>query len=145
MADDQVHLARLAGGELRELLRLLDGSDIEELELEVSGTKLRFRRLVAADRSGRAEPAGVEQRSDWRAPVFVVAERVGFFHPPDGAVSLQPGDAVNADQVLGVIDSLNVPSPVRAPCQGVLDEVLVEEGQPVEYGQPLFVLHPAES
>ena len=145
MADDQDLLARLAGGELRELLRLLDGSDIEELELEVSGTKLLFRRSVAAERSGRVETGGVEQRPDSRTSVFVVAERVGFFHRPDGAGNLQPGDSVDLDQVLGVIDSVNIPSPVQAPCSGVLDEVLVEEGQPVEYGQPLFVLHPVES
>jgi acetyl/propionyl-CoA carboxylase alpha subunit len=145
MADDQDFLARLAGGELRELLRLLDGSDIEELELEVSGTKLVFKRSVAEETSSRVDTAGIEQQTDWRAPIFVVAERVGFFHQPDGAGRPRAGDSVSADQVLGVIDSLNVPSPVQAPCSGVLDEVLVEEGQPVEYGQPLFVLHPVES
>jgi biotin carboxyl carrier protein len=73
---------------------------------------------------------------------FVVAERVGFFHygGGNGAAPLKVGDQVVSAQVLGVINSLSVSTPVPSPCSGVLDEVLVEEGQPVEYGQPLFVV-----
>src|SRR5687767_1957465 len=103
MADDQDLLARLAGGELRELLRLLDGSDIEQLDLEISGTKLLFRRVAANGQSEQSEHgAPIEQATSWRAPVFVVAERVGFFHHPDGAAACQAGDSVDTGQVLGV-------------------------------------------
>jgi len=133
----------LADGELRELLEIVDGSDIEELELEVAGTKLHFRRLVRVS-APEVSPDGHQLSPAESRPkaTFVVAERVGFFHysAENGTVPRAVGDSVLADQVIGVIDSLNVPSPVAAPCSGVLGEVLVDEGQAVEYGQPLFVI-----
>ena len=74
---------------------------------------------------------------------FVLAERVGFFHHPTEAEGpLKAGDRVAAGQVLGIIDSLSVPIPLQAARAGRVEEVLVEDGQPVEFGQPLFVLRP---
>jgi biotin carboxyl carrier protein len=144
---DQEILSWLAQGELRELLDLVGASDVEELELEISGTRLSLRR--APRQSARAEltveepaapgPVGAETS-------FVVAEQVGFFHEPadsDGGVA-RPGLRIRAGQALGTIDSLNVPIPLTAPIAGRLVEVLVEDGQPVEYGQPLFLIEPGD-
>ena len=143
MAGDQDTLARLAGGELRELLRMIEGTDIEELELEVGGTKLFFKRPAGA-RLPAADGAEASPLPGPHDAAFVVAERVGFFHfGADGpAEPPRVGDRVELGQVLGVIDSLSVPIPVAAPRDGLLDEILVEEGQPVEFGQPLFVIQP---
>jgi biotin carboxyl carrier protein len=143
MPSDRETLGRLADGELGELLGILEGSDIEELELNLAGTRLYFRREpgVAGETAPSAtSPNGVATGSD---TIFVVAERVGFFHhQSDRAAPLKPGDPVLAGQTIGVIDSLNVPISVQAPGAGEIEEVLVEEGQPVEYGQPLFVISP---
>jgi biotin carboxyl carrier protein len=145
---DQEILAQLAQGELRELLDLIGSSDVEELELEVSGTQLSLRRApaqpdrpaLAVDEHAAPGPLGAESKN------FVVAELVGFFHEPaepDGGVA-RPGLRVRAGRVLGTIESLNVPIPVTAPIAGRLVEVLVEDGQPVEYGQPLFLIEPGD-
>ena len=140
MPDDEL-LARLAGGELRELLSLLDGSSVEELELELAGTRLFVKRRPSAEPP--ASDSHVSAAAAGSEAAFVVAERVGFFHfPADRGQIPTVNDAVTAGQVLGVIDSLNVPIPVLAPSAGRLEEVLVEEGQPVEYGHPLFVILP---
>ena len=144
MPDDREQLARLAGGELRELLRLLEGSDVEELELEVSGTKLYFKRDLAATAAPAATDGGADQATPPEpASTRLVAERVGFFHFPDGGAP-RAGERVRADQVVGVVDSLNIASPVTTPSAGQIAEVLVEDGQPVEYGQLLFVIGPEE-
>ena len=147
MPSDQEILSRLAQGELRELLDLVGASDVEELELEISGTRLSLRRAprqparaaLAVDLDAAPGPVGAGTN-------FVVAELVGFFHElaePDGG-PLRPGLRVRAGRVLGTIDSLNVPIPVTAPIAGRLVEVLVEDGQPVEYGQPLFLIEPGD-
>lgn len=142
MAEDD---GTLGGAELRELLQLISGTDIENLEIEVGGTRLYLER-------GMAEfAAGTRPAQDSPRPIpegmpasFVVSDRVGFFHYSDGELITHPkvGDQVAADQVLGVIDSVSVLTPVQAACSGRLDEVLVDEGQPVEFGQPLFVIRP---
>ena len=141
MTDEPELLSRLVGGDLRTLLRLLDGSDVEELELELGDTKLAFQRDLAD--AARPAAAGAAVSEEQAAGTTVVAERVGFFHLPEGNQP-QAGDHVRAGQVVGVIDSLNVPTPVPAPHAGRIDRVLVEDGQPVEYGQPLFVIAPEE-
>jgi biotin carboxyl carrier protein len=144
MAGDQEALARLADGELRELLGMVEGTDIEELELEVSGTRLFFKRPAARTSPQAPGAEGEPTPGPGRARVdFILAERVGFFHYPTEAEGpLKPGDEVAAGQVLGVIDSLSVPIPLSSARAGRVEEVLVEEGQPVEFGQPLFVLQP---
>jgi predicted deacylase len=140
MAGERELLGRLADGELRELLQMLDGSDVEELELHVGGTRLYFRREPGPS---AAPPPSADSPDSGDGTAFVVAKRVGFFHHQSDRVGpLKPGDRVAAGQTIGVIDSLNVPISVQAPSDGAIEEVLVEEGQPVEYGQPLFVIRP---
>jgi acetyl-CoA carboxylase biotin carboxyl carrier protein len=147
VANDQETLARLADGELRELLQLLDGTDIEELELDVAGTRLLFKRRQGGQGAQPQAEGATEADGPATTPsAFVVAERVGFFHYPDGAAGpLEPGDLIAAGQTLGNIDSLSVPIPLQAPRAGRLAEVLVDDGQAVEYGQPLFVIDAGEA
>lgn len=141
-ADDG--LARLTGGELRQLLRLLDGTDVEELELELGDTRLFCRRVLrdkpAASAAERASAAPEEADR-----TVIAADRVGFYHLPKGMEGgFKVGDRVGLNETLGVVDALNVTNPVVATRAGRLDEVLVEDGQPVQYGQPLFVVRAGE-
>jgi len=144
VADDRDTLASLADGELRDLLRIIARSDIEELELQIAGTRLFFKRPASHEAPERDTPGEVPPTSaEGPGTESVLADRVGFFHYPDEASTHpSPGDRVAAGQVLGVIESLSVPTPIHATNPGLLEAVLVEEGQAVEYGQPLFVLRP---
>ena len=73
--------------------------------------------------------------------VVVVSHAVGTFHLPPHATPV--GTTVRAGTVLGVVESLKVPNEVKASHAGRVEGYLVEEGQGVEYGQPLVVLNPA--
>ena len=55
---------------------------------------------------------------------------------------VEVGDRVEPGQVLCIVEAMKVMNEVRADRAGLIEEVLVEEGQPVEYGQPLFRLRP---
>ena len=68
---------------------------------------------------------------------------VGTFYKaasPDAAPFVQVGDRVNPDTTLCIIEAMKVMNEVKAEKSGVIKEILVENGQPVEYGQPMFVL-----
>ena len=63
---------------------------------------------------------------------------VGIFHSAGN--SMTEGVAVKAGQSVGAIESMKLMNDVISECDGVIAEVLVEDGLPVEYGQPLFRL-----
>ena len=62
---------------------------------------------------------------------------------PAGGVLVTVGDQVKAGQLVATIESLNVINEVETPIAGRFVEILVQEGQPVEYGQPLMVIDSA--
>ena len=110
---------------------------LTEIEVRHEGSTLRLRRNVASVPPPQAlvvpplvgAPAAAELAS-----TTVSAEHVGVFHP----LALQQGDTVKVGQVLGQIDTMRLLSDCKAPVSGKLIGIFAEEGQPVEYGQPLF-------
>jgi acetyl-CoA carboxylase biotin carboxyl carrier protein len=111
---------------------------LTEMEIRHEGATLRMRRKTA---TMALQPTSL---SPVAAPVeaaslthYVKAEHVGVIHP-----LVEVGALVKLGQVLGQIDTMRLLSDCRAPVAGTLLQVLVEEGQPVEYGQPLFELAP---
>lgn len=129
--------------QLGELLKILDGSDVEELEVEHEGARF----LVKRDLSG-AEPAvrTVIERPEPtpRLDSFVItAPVVGVFRRNAGGRGepvLDQGDAVAAGQVVGAVEAMGMLNRVQSERAGVVQEMLVRDGQPVEYGQPLLVV-----
>lgn len=88
---------------------------------------------VAPD--SRAAPTPVHPVQELQT---VRSRRVGVFHHLEPPVVL--GQTVAAGQTLGVIESMRILSDVRAERAGAVNEILIEDGAPVEYDQPLFVL-----
>lgn len=109
---------------------------LTEIEVRHEGSTLRLRRNVATvpPPQGLAPPPRVESPAAALASTSVSAEHVGVFHP----LALQQGDTVKVGQVLGQIDTMRLLSDCKAPVSGKLIGIFAEEGQPVEYGQPLF-------
>ncbi len=72
----------------------------------------------------------------------ITAGLVGVFHA--GRVSpLRAGDPVNDGQILGQIEAMRLMNDCKSTLSGTIYAVLVQDGQPVEYGQPLFEIEPA--
>ncbi|MBI2755343.1 MAG: hypothetical protein HYX52_01395 [Chloroflexi bacterium] len=125
--------------ELRALLALVQGTDLEELEVQHGGLKLHLRRdlsgvLVRASPSAGALEAAAEQaQSEWR--LAVTSPLVGVFR-----TSIAEGSTVESGQALGSIEAMGLRTSVDAPRGGLVEQLLSQDGQPVEYGQPLLVL-----
>ena len=131
MSDALAECSGVSEAELAEVLALVAGTDIVELDLSFGASRVTVRRppVVVASAPVSASPAH-------DAPsLAIVSPLVGVFHP-----SVHAGDEVTAGQAIGAIDSLGIPTNVDAPQAGTVEDVLVGEGNRVEYGQPLLVL-----
>jgi acetyl-CoA carboxylase biotin carboxyl carrier protein len=139
--------------QLQHLVRQLDWSDVTELELNrpEEGIRLVLRKVKASPQSNEqvvaAEQAVVNASPPPETKHNVVAPLVGIFHEaakPKGKPLVSVGDRVKAGQHVAAIESLNVINEVEAPMAGRIAEILIQEGQPVEYGQPLMTIDSAE-
>jgi biotin carboxyl carrier protein len=140
--------------QLRHLVRLLDRSDVSEIELKRpnEGMHLVLRKAKATEGSTqRSEQGTAIASSSPTQPAetkhSVIAQLVGIFHcwaKPQGNPLVAIGDRVKTGQALATIQSLNVLSEIEAPLAGRIIEILVQDGQPVEYGQPLMLIDIAE-
>jgi acetyl-CoA carboxylase biotin carboxyl carrier protein len=120
---------------LAAVLELVAGTDVVELDLVVGGSKLKLRRPASAPAAFEPTlPPTVRAALDAGA-LAVSSPLVGIFHP-----AVKPGDAVSHGQVIGAIEALGMPTSVDAPQAGTIAELLVQDGAPVEYGQPLLLL-----
>jgi len=130
---------------LPALLRSVQGSDICELDVQDDDLRVRLRRgnhIVDSPRPVMGEETEI-------APIMspstadIVASVVGTFYRA-GHASVAPlvaeGSRVEDDTVVGIIEALQVLTEVEAGCTGLITTVLATDGQPVDYGQPLFTV-----
>lgn len=148
---------------IKALVQVISQSDIEELELETEGTHLRIRR-ASTERpvavNGKAAPPTAEPRDRAAAEgpaepaedgaagpgeVVVSAPMVGTFYrapAPDAPPYVEVGDAVEPGQPLCIIEAMKLMNEIEAETRGRVRKILAANAQPVEYGQPLFILEP---
>ena len=143
--------------EIRALLELLREYGLTEIEVEREGERLRLRRepvplppvLAAPALSGPPRaPEGVAVARgavEAAALLTIDAPMVGTFYrapAPDAQPYVREGDAVKKGQVVCIIEAMKLMNEIEAKVAGRVAKVLVENAQPVEYGQPLFVVEP---
>ena len=125
--------------QIQALLEMASGTDITELDVTVNGTRVRLRRpphvWSADDVASSPVSDGATETLPDSAPLAIASPMVGLFRAVVSA-----GDAVQTGQSIGRIEVLGMPTSVEAPQSGTVDEVLVSDGSPVEYGQPLLTL-----
>ncbi len=142
--------------DIKDLLAVVDAAQIAELEIEQGDFKIRIRKfgvagepVVAAAppvRSSAPEPAEVQPTLPVNV-VEVVAPMVGTFYrapAPDADPYVKIGDTVEPGQVLLIIEAMKMMNEIESDCRGKVVEILVENGAPVEYGQPLMRVQLAE-
>ena len=147
--------------ELKALLRLMEGNDVEELEVEEGGRRVRIRRRTApmppppgtlpmpgtarAAVSSAASPVTFPA-SETAGLIPVESPMVGTFYraPAPGAEPyVKEGDLVEKGTVLCIIEAMKLMNEIEAEVRGRIAKILVENAQPVEFGQTLFLLEPA--
>jgi acetyl-CoA carboxylase biotin carboxyl carrier protein len=98
-------------------------------------------RASAAPTSAAAAPAAEPPPGD--AGHLVKAPMVGTFYrspSPDAKVFVEVGQSIKQGETICIIEAMKLMNEIEADASGVVKAILVENGQPVEYGQPLFIL-----
>ena len=151
--------------DLKEILRILEAQDITEFELEQDGVKLRVcrssgaaaRGAVTSHLASAAAPfpsPGAPAPSEAAAPAaeppangtLVKSPIVGTFYlapDPNSPPFVNVGDRVKVGQVLCIIEAMKLMNEIEAEVAGEVVKVHPENGQPVQYGDPLFTVRPA--
>lgn len=145
---------------VRSLAELLNETDLTEIEVEDGPRKVRVaRKVAAAPAAPILHAAPVAAAAPAAAPVAAAAASAPAAptehanstpSPMVGTVYLAPepgaapfaavGSRVAAGDTILIIEAMKVMNPITAPRDGTLSAVLVDNGQPVEYDQPLFVI-----
>jgi acetyl-CoA carboxylase biotin carboxyl carrier protein len=126
----------LSQAELADVLALVAGTDVVELDLSFGDSRLSLRRPPSLAAPVAAPAAAVSAQDS--PTLAIVSPLVGIFHP-----SVKAGDVLTPGMAIGAIEALGMPTSVDAPQAGTVDDLLAQDGSPVEYGQPLLVLRRA--
>ena len=141
-------------GEVRALIEMMSRGGIAELSLQTSAVKLRLRTKEGMVASGGgttqivAAPAATAPTADEPEGLIIPAPMLGTFYraPGPGESNFADvGDEIAVGQTIGIIEAMKIMNEIAAEVSGTIIEFLVESGQPVEYGQPLIRLTPAQS
>lgn len=143
MAEDRAFPAAY----LTQILRILQASDVRELEIRDGDTLVRVHRLPAAEGDGLVlEDGSADILSDpGTSAREVTAPLVGTFYRaerPGAPPLVSEGSSVDEHTKVGIIEALHVLTDVEAGCAGVVTKVLATDGHAVQYGQPLFEVAP---
>jgi acetyl-CoA carboxylase biotin carboxyl carrier protein len=135
---------------VRGLAALLGETGLTEIEYAVGDRRIRVARTLAAVAAAPAVAIAAPKSAEAGAatspavhPGAVKAPMVGtiYFSPePDAPPFVKLGDSVSEGQVVLIIEAMKVMNQIRSPRAGRLTQVLVADGSPVEYGEPLMVL-----
>ncbi|MEK4147374.1 acetyl-CoA carboxylase biotin carboxyl carrier protein [Robertmurraya sp. FSL W8-0741] len=157
--------------EIRELIKLVDQSNLDEFVYEVDDCKIKMKKnhggVVAVSAPPVVEPAAVdaapkpqvvqadkevEVKETKDAPVSVdeslhkiTSPMVGtFYHKPSPEAEpyVKVGSKVTNDSIVCIVEAMKLFNEIEAEVNGEIVEILVKDGQLVEYGQPLFLVKP---
>lgn len=127
--------------DLKELIRLTGELGVVELRVEHAGLHIHIRRQPTSGAVELAQLVETPAAPPEPAEAVVRSPLVGRFYwsaDGEGATALAVGQPIKAGQRVGFVETMHVMNEVVADASGEIVEVLVEAGQPVEYGQPLL-------
>ena len=134
---------------VRKLAALLRETGLTEIEYGSGSERIRVSRQAAAPEMSTlpaAEPAvavAPEEAAEAPPPGTLFAPMVGTVYVAADADSepfVKPGDRVEKGQTVLIIEAMKVMNPIPAPADGTVTAILVEDKQPVEFGEPLMVV-----
>jgi acetyl-CoA carboxylase biotin carboxyl carrier protein len=139
---------------VRKLAQLLKDTGLSEIEFESEGRRIR----VNSGRISTSMSGSIEQGGGAAAAPATAAPTVRNDGPPAGALTspmvgtaylsaepgaaafVKAGDRVTKGQTVLIIEAMKVMNPILAPAGGVVKEILISDGQPVEFGEALMII-----
>jgi acetyl-CoA carboxylase biotin carboxyl carrier protein len=157
--------SKLDWPEVERVLKLMDRHELEEFEYSTGGFHVRLKKVSVDQAPATPSPAAVPAAAPAQATVapaepapaaaesgekvhIVKSPIVGTYYaaPSPGAPSfVKVGDHVQTGQVLCIIEAMKLMNEIESDVAGEITRVFVENGQPVEYGEPLYAIRPSGS
>jgi acetyl-CoA carboxylase biotin carboxyl carrier protein len=130
---------------IRELADLLGETGLSEIEIETEGKRVRVARTVSVGAQVLSEPARTDRvpHEEAHHPGTVASPMVGTVYrsPEPGAPPfVEAGSRVALGQTILIIEAMKTMNHIPAPYAGTVTAILVEDGQPVEYAEPLAII-----
>ncbi len=142
--------------QIKALISLISSTDVTDVEIQEQDFRVRIRKelkgaqplaiqtletMTAAPQGSVPVPA-TESRAGL---IEIAAPMVGTFYrapAPDAEHFIHVGEAISQGQVLFIIEAMKMMNEIESEVKGVVKQILVENGEPVEYGQPLLLIDP---
>ncbi len=148
---------------IRKLVKLVDSSEVTDLEIEENGTRVKIAKKIRGIQAvaqpqilSPSQPVSQQPPSfkepEEKAPVKEETKEklheihspiVGTFYrapAPDADPYVQVGDTVSQGSVLCIVEAMKLMNEIESDISGKIVKILVENGKPVEYNQPLFLI-----
>ena len=145
---------------IKKLIELLEESAVAEIEIREGEESVRISRynpaapvatatvaaapaIMPAAPMAMPAPAAEQPEAEQYSGEVLEAPMVGTFYrasSPDSKPYVEIGDSVKEGDTLCIIEAMKILNQIEAESSGVVRKILVENGQPVEFGQPLFVI-----
>jgi acetyl-CoA carboxylase biotin carboxyl carrier protein len=138
-------------GLIRELAELLTETGLSEIEIERDQTRIRVARTISVAATAYAPAPPVAAPAAPSAPVVTDANNPGTVHSPmvgtafrapepGGRPYVDVGDSVRQGDTILIVEAMKTMNQIQAPRAGKVTKILVEDGQPVEFGEPLLII-----
>lgn len=148
---------------IKSLLQLISEADVNEVYIEEGDFKIKIKKrseasyvstpaaapapvasvVVPAAAPAASAPAPVAAAPAATSTATIKSPIVGTFYSstsPDAKALVSVGDVISKGQPLCIIEAMKIMNEIEADKDGVISKILVENGKPVEYGQPLFII-----
>ncbi|MDD5196779.1 MAG: acetyl-CoA carboxylase biotin carboxyl carrier protein [Candidatus Omnitrophica bacterium] len=146
--------------EIKEMVNLMNENGLVELEIEKEGMRIRLKKTssgiegfsgpIVVERQNSAD-TGTKQisesaRQSQVKTVEVKSPMVGTFYrapSPEAVPYVEVGQNIEPGQVICIIEAMKLMNEIKSEVKGKILEILVDNAEPVEFGQPIFLIEPA--
>jgi acetyl-CoA carboxylase biotin carboxyl carrier protein len=145
--------------EIKEMINLMNENGLVELEIEKEGMRIRLKKIGLTSQITNApvvierekiphetsrEPRETEEKTLSKT-VEIKAPMVGTFYrapSPEAPPYVEVGQVIEPGQVICIIEAMKLMNEIKSEIKGKILEILVENTEPVEFGQPMFLIEP---
>jgi len=146
--------------EIKEMINLMNDNGLVELEIEKDGMRIRLKKISSASEASFSGPVVIEREKITQATakeskeamdkatvktVEIKAPMVGTFYrapTPEAPPYVEVDQIIEPGQVICIIEAMKLMNEIKSEIKGKILEILVDNSEPVEFGQPMFLIEP---
>lgn len=146
--------------EIKEMISLMNENNLSELEIEKEGMRIKLKKGMSQNQDSFSSPIFIErqniqkpevltheqaQKEDASRKLEIKAPMVGTFyraHSPEAPAFVEVNQDIEPGQIICIIEAMKLMNEIKSEIKGKILEILVDNAEPVEFGQPLFLIEP---